>query len=467
MNRTTFAIANARHKPKELLVLNTNKILWFTVLHIGLALLIDNFRFAATIHALLVFALGLWTALTSEDIRKVIPYVAYIAGAEVLWRMSNAGVFWEFGKYATIAILVIALIKNKTPLKKSSLPILYFLMFLPSIILTIDFLGWTDQAREFISFNLSGPLATAVCLLFFLQVNMDESLLTRSIWAVVFPIVGILTLAVYSTITATAIDFGSEAVFVTSGGYGPNQVAALLGLGALLLIMEIIQTKKREGRIFSIFLILALLIQSFLTFSRGGVYNLVIALAAALVILLFKPTRFIKSFSVVFLLLLIVGYLVFPQIEEMTSGAFSQRFQDINPVSRISIANEDLKLFNDNPLYGVGPGMAYFARGIRSFTSAHTEYTRTLAEHGTLGIFALLFLVIQIGVAFIKAPGVIERAWIVALAGWSAVEMAHAAMRVVAISLLLGLAVVSWKHEEPEGVSHKKSGKRIGRFRLR
>lgn len=466
MIRTMFARANARQKPKELSDLNTNKIFWFIVLHIGLALLIDNFRFAATIHALLVFALGVWTALTSEDIREVIPYVAYIAGAEVLWRMSKASVFWEFGKYATVAILVLALIKNRKPLRQAWLPILYFLMFLPSIILTIGGLGWTDQAREFISFNLSGPLATAICLLFFLQVKMDESLMTKSIWAMVYPIIGVLTLAVYSTLTATAIEFGSEAVFVTSGGYGPNQVSAILGLGALLLIMWMIQTNKKGGRFFSILLVLALVIQSFLTFSRGGVYNLVIALAVALVILLFKPTRFIRSFSVVFFLLLIVGYLVFPQIEELTSGAFSQRFQDINPTSRISIANEDLRLFYENPAFGVGPGMAYFSRGIRALASAHTEYTRTLAEHGILGVFALLFLVIQMGVAFIKAPGVIERAWIVALAGWSAVEMAHAAMRIVSISLLLGLAVVSWSQEPPEEIIQKKSAKRVRRFRI-
>lgn len=466
MIRTTFIRANARQKPKELSDLNTNKIFWFIVLHIGLALLIDNFRFAATIHALLVFALGVWTALSSEDIRKVIPYVAYIAGAEVLWRMSKASVFWEYGKYATIAILVLALIKNRKPLRQPLLPILYILMFLPSIILTIDFLGWTDQAREFISFNLSGPLATAVCLLYFLQIKMDESLLTKSIWAMVYPIIGILTLAAYSTLTATAIEFGSEAVFVTSGGYGPNQVSAILGLGSLLLIMKTIQTPKTQGRFFSIFLILAFVIQSFLTFSRGGVYNLVIALAAALVILLFKPNRFIRSFSVVFFLLLIVGYLVFPQIEELTSGAFSQRFQDFNPTSRISIANEDMRLFYENPAFGVGPGMAYFNRGIRAFTSAHTEYTRTLAEHGVLGVLALLFLVTQMGVAFIKAPGVIERAWIVALAGWSAVEMAHAAMRIVAISLLLGLAVVSWTQEPPEEIIQKKSAKRIRSFRI-
>ena len=90
--------------------------------------------------------------------------------------------------------------------------------------------------------------------------------MTKTVWAMVYPIIGILTLAVYSTLTATTINFGSESVFVTSGGYGPNQVSALLGLGAFLLIMWMIQTNKKGGRFFSILLVLALVIQSFLTF---------------------------------------------------------------------------------------------------------------------------------------------------------------------------------------------------------
>jgi len=44
--------------------------------------------------------------------------------------------------------------------------------------------------------------------------------------------------------------------------------------------------------------------------------------------------------------------------------------------------------------------------------------------------------------------------------------MAHAAMRIVAISLLLGLAVVSWSQEPPEEIIQKKSPRRIRRFRI-
>ncbi|MCK9246550.1 MAG: hypothetical protein M0P11_06305, partial [Anaerolineaceae bacterium] len=69
------------------------------LLHVGLAFLFRNFRIAATIHALLVLLLGLWTALTADNLVKVVPYAAYITGAELLWRMTRAGVFWEYGKY--------------------------------------------------------------------------------------------------------------------------------------------------------------------------------------------------------------------------------------------------------------------------------------------------------------------------------------------------------------------------------
>lgn len=465
MIRTTLARANARQKPIELTELNTNKIFWLIVLHIGLALFIDNFRFAATIHALLVFALGVRTALTSEDIRKVIPYAAYIVGAEVLWRMSKASVFWEFGKYATVAILVIALLKNKKKLQAPWLPILYFLMFIPSMFLTINSLGWTERARELISFNLSGPLSAAICMLFFLQVEINEELINKTIWAMVYPLVGILSLAIYSTVTATAIDFGTEAVFVTSGGYGPNQVSAMLGLGAFGLILWMIQTNKKGGRLLAIALSLGFIVQSFLTFSRGGIYNLVIALAAALLVLLSKPSKFVRSFSIVFFILVIIGIFAFPQMEELTSGALSVRFQNLDPTNRISLAEADLNLFFENPIAGVGPGMGTASRLFGGMSAAHTEYTRTLAEHGAFGVFALLFLLLQLGIAFFKAPNTVARAWMVAFAVWSGVEMGHSAMRIVAISFLLGLAVVSWKHEEPEEVSRKKPATRLARFR--
>nr|HMN63236.1 hypothetical protein [Anaerolinea sp.] len=80
--------------------------------HIALAFLMRSLPALATLHAWLTFAVGVWIALTMRDLRKVIPVAAYITGAEVLWRMTDANVFWEFGKYATIAILGLAFLRN-------------------------------------------------------------------------------------------------------------------------------------------------------------------------------------------------------------------------------------------------------------------------------------------------------------------------------------------------------------------
>ena len=77
------------------------------LLHILLALTMRSYKLVSTLHAMVVLAIGVYTALTSEDIKKIIPIIGYITGAEVLWRMTKAGVFWEFGKYATIAILIL------------------------------------------------------------------------------------------------------------------------------------------------------------------------------------------------------------------------------------------------------------------------------------------------------------------------------------------------------------------------
>ena len=391
-----------------------------STLHVVLALLMRSFTLVATIHALLVFALGAWTALREDDLKKLIPYTAYIIGAEVLWRMTRANIFWEFGKYAIVAIFMIALLRHKK-IRKAGLPIIFFVVLTPSIILTVNGLGLTERARELISFNLSGLLATSVCLIFFSQIKVSLDDLKNWVWPMVYPILGIFTLAAYSTLTAEAISFGTESVFVTSGGYGPNQVSAVLGLGALMLVMLALSEKQR-GRFLAVIFALALLTQSFLTFSRGGVYNFAIALGGAILHLLQKPDRFIRGIFVTLVVVTIMGLLILPRLETLTGGMLSQRFTEIDPGPRGSLAEADFRLFQQNPLLGVGPGMAYYRRqGFRP-SAAHTEFTRLIGEHGVGGILTLLILAFLLLRSYFRAPDAMSRAWVVALAGWPLVE---------------------------------------------
>ena len=54
----------------------------------------------------------------------------------------------------------------------------------------------------------------------------------------------------------------------------------------------------------------------------------------------------------------------------------------------------DLQIFAENPLFGLGPGTAMIERDrISGIGIAHTEFTRLLSDHGSLGLVAMGLLV--------------------------------------------------------------------------
>lgn len=442
-----------RHPRMGALTRNT-KIGLMLLLHIPLAFLLRNVQLFATVHAYITLLIGAWIALTSDDIKKVIPVIAYITGAEVLWRMTKADIFWEYGKYATVAILLIALLKHRK-INKAALPAIYFILLLPSAIITINTLGLTGNAQNAISFNLSGPLAAMMCMVYFRQIKTDTSELGSMMWWAVYPIVSLLTLATFSTVTATEIQFGSESMFVTSGGFGPNQVSAILGLGAMLLIMLAIHEEQLATRNLALLLSIVLLTQSVLTFSRGGVLNVLIAVPLALFHLLGNRNKLMKGLFALLIIFLVAYFVLLPELDEFTGGALEARYSNLSLTGREEIARADIELWFKNPVLGVGPGLSSSQRIFMPGTAAHTEYSRILAEHGSFGLLSFFILALLLTIAYFRAPDAYARAWVVAIAAWPLLEMVHAAMRVVSISFMLGLALVGWHVAEEKPNSQK------------
>jgi len=451
MNKTQHhlytPISHLDRHPRMRALTRDTKIGLMLVLHIPLAFLLRNIQLFATLHAFLTLLIGVWIVLTSDDIKKVVPVIAYITGAEVLWRMTKANVFWEYGKYATVAVLLIALLKHRK-IVKAAFPAIYFILLLPSAIITINTLGLSSNAQSAISFNLSGPLAAMMCMVYFRQIKTDTSELGSMMWWAVYPIVGLLTLATYSTLTATDIQFGSESMFITSGGFGPNQVSAILGLGAMLLIMLAIHEEKLATRNLALLLSIVLLTQSVLTFSRGGVLNVLIAIPLAFLHLLGSPNKLLKGIFAVLIIFLVAYFLLLPELEVFTGGALEARYTDLSLTGREELARADIELWLRNPVMGVGPGLSSIQRISMQGTAAHTEYSRILAEHGSLGLLSFFILALLLITAYFKAPDAYARAWVVAIAAWPLLEMVHAAMRVVAISFMLGVALVGWNQPE-------------------
>ena len=203
----------------------------FFVIHVPLAFLMAVDQRIATLHAVVTIAVAVWLAVFSKTLERVAYAGAYITGAEVLWRMTYAESFWETGKYAVAMIFLIAMLRNWRG-RSVILPILYFLLLLPSVLLTVQSREFSE-IRSFLSSDMSGPFALMVASCFFSQFSLSKESLLRMFLALMGPIIGVASVALIWIRNVESLVFTNDSNVFASGGFGPNQVSAILGLGAL------------------------------------------------------------------------------------------------------------------------------------------------------------------------------------------------------------------------------------------
>src|SRR5262245_28823027 len=145
MSTTRLAIQSNPLSISNVVGLSRHNLALFFALNVALALLMEKSGAVATIHAILTLVIGIWCAARGDGLERVAVIGAYIIGTEIIWRMSNAQVPWEFGKYATTLVFVVAMLRNGR-LKGPILPSVYFALLLPSVLLTVMALE-LDEAR--------------------------------------------------------------------------------------------------------------------------------------------------------------------------------------------------------------------------------------------------------------------------------------------------------------------------------
>lgn len=427
--------------------------LLFVAAHVPLAILMRHTGQLATLHALLVFACGLGVALFGRKPMQAAYVAAYVTGAEVLWRMSDAQVPWEFGKYA-IVVLFAAALARVPRLRLPGLPLLYFALLLPATLLTLANLS-AEEARQQISFNLSGPLALAACAAFFAHAKLARAQLYKLFLMLLAPIIGIACVTLFGVVTAANLSFGTEANSAASGGFGPNQVSAALGLGALVafwFVMDAGADWRMRAAAFAA--LIFMVVQSALTFSRGGLYSALGAIVLAALFLLRSPRARLTLVAFVALLSFAGYFLVVPRLDALTGGALFERFQDTSLTGRDVLIQADLGIWMKNPVWGVGPGRsALMHLALFRDSASHTEFSRMLAEHGALGLVSILLLVALAVRNVSRARGATGKALAASLLGWGFLFMLNVAMRTVAPSFLIGLTCARLLAEDDAGVA--------------
>jgi hypothetical protein len=223
-----------------------------------------------------------------------------------------------------------------------------------------------------------------------------------------------------------------------SGGFGPNQVSAALGLAVLCSFLLVIETRSRVGvRVVMFGVMVWLAMQSALTFSRGGLYTATAGILAGWLALVDQPRALLKPLMVAAALILLGYYVIWPKLDDFTEGNLTARFEDTGTTRRGDLSNVDLQLWIEHPIMGVGPGVS--KENHEDEIAAHTEFTRLVAEHGLFGATAIVLLFFAGFQNFKHATSSRERAIVLAMAAWSTLFMLNSAMRLVAPSFGFGL----------------------------
>ena len=391
----------------------------------------------------------MWAAAKPKCHVLAIYTVAYLTMGEVLWRMTRASTPWEYGKYSVVLVMLILLYQRKPNERIFRYCALVMCLLAPATALSIGHFGLGEAAREAISFNLSGPMALVVAVACFSSFTYEEIDINRMLMAFTLPTISIGAITAWG-ILRSSIQFGSQANMAASGGYGPNQVSAILGFGAVAAMLLVLRLRRGHVRLAFTLLGAWFLVQALLTFSRGGLFNFAACfLVLGVHYLNSRRSRF-AFLTITFAGLLIGSQFLLPRLESFTGGALSARFSSTSTTGRTQLAEGDLELWRRNPVLGTGVGVAAYKRhsGFYQPVAPHTEYTRLVAEHGTLGALALAVLLLIAASLYREAPTILTKAWVASLTTWAMAAMTHTAMRNAVISVVFGLAAISWRSRD-------------------
>jgi len=316
-------------------------------------------------------------------------------------------------------------------------------LLIPSVALSLSALD-LETARQQISFNLSGPLALTVAVLFFSRIRLAWRELLGVFCAVAAPVVGVATLAIASTAAQRDLEFVNAASSVTSGGYGPNQVSAVLGLVVMFLLLVVLERRIAWTLRVPLLLVAAVLAtQSALTFSRGGIASALAGVAVAMFVQLRgNPRGRLTVILIAAASFLLARYVIEPQLETLTKGEIDERYSSTKSSGRDLFIASELEIFEEHPILGVGPGVGMQLREERGlfYGASHTEYSRMLAEHGIFGLIAIGCLIVLGYRAIRDAREPHFKAAAAAMVIWVAIFLLIYGTRLAAPAFVFGLA---------------------------
>jgi len=252
-------------KKEDLLYLN------LILFHVGIGFLVYIFPFVSKIYGYAILFVGLWYVIKKQNKNnEVLIVAAYIVGSEVFLRMTGGNPIYEFSKYGVIIFILIGMYYSG--FSKGAIPYWFFLLLLvPSVVLSAFVLNTDTNIKNTIAFNISGPVCLGISSLYTYRRKILLTQMNAILLSMGLPIISCVVYLIFFTPSVQDVVTSTQSNFETSGGFGPNQVATILGLGMFIFFSRIIFDSKTKLSLFiNIIIAITIAYRGVITFSRGG-----------------------------------------------------------------------------------------------------------------------------------------------------------------------------------------------------
>ncbi len=433
---------------------------FLVLIHIIIGLVIFILPFLSKIYALVIPIVGLSIVIRNQNQNNEVIYVAaYLVGVEVFLRMTGGNFNNEYIKFLVIFFMIIGMFYSNFSIR-SFLYIVFLLLLIPGILMAASVEDLNFDVKKAIIFNLSGLFCLAIASMYMFKKRLLFSELQNILITLGLPIISTVVYLFLYNPSVKDVVRGTQSNFETSGGFGPNQVSTILGLGMFIFFSQLVLFSKSKRKIIlNIVLLIFISYRAIATFSRGGVITgVVMILCILLVFFSFSNEKGRRKIALVFLLAGILGVGIWSYTSLQTYGLIEKRYANQDAKGRIkkdrlggreAVIDTDLKLFLDNPILGAGVGIGKEERkeSLGQAVAAHNEISRLLSEHGLFGIFSFLILLFVPFALYINNR---QHIYFFSFFLFWLLTINHAALRIAAPAFVYALCLLSVQIKIPE-----------------
>lgn len=426
--------------------------LFLVLFHALLGVAIFIVPFLSKIYGLAIFFVGLYYVFKYKNKDQEALYVcAYFVGSEVILRMTAGNLLYEYSKYSVIFFILMGMYYRGFSKYAVSYWV-YMVLLIPGVVVSMISLDYDLALRKSIAFNISGPLCLGISALYMYNRRVTLEQINKIVLMLGLPVITCAVYLFFYTPSIRDVITGTGSNFETSGGFGPNQVSTMLGLGVFVFVTRLVFASSNKWVIaVNLILLFNITYRGLVTFSRGGMITAAVMIFVFIFIIYTKINSQGKAkmnFLIVFVSILMIG--VWGYTTSQTGGLIENRYANQDAKGRVKesklsgredIMASDMKMFMENPFFGVG--VAKSARYRENLSGklilAHNEVTRMLAEHGSLGIAALFILIFTPLILYLKNK---QHIYMLCFFVFWSLTINHAAMRLAAPGFIYALSIL-------------------------